>query len=285
MLLDAPEESAYVMVPGRPVTGSGTKDMCRLTVSTCVDTVSRHISFVPDPVTGLPGTMTYADSSGASRSITFQYAPVALDYLYKDGNGNVCSDGGTAGPKSTYLLTKITLANNLHYDFQYFFNTDGTTTGEVTRITLPTSGYIRYVYGFGPISTDANLNSCGVLEGNAQNRMVINRIVSSDGSPSSERQWSYSLAQVDDSFISHIMTVTDPGGNAVVYSRAFGSPLPYQTDYKDGNGKILKSLRGEIESSPDTTKYFYSRANFQNARFKSSTTILSDTNQQSKTTF
>src|SRR5262249_17520632 len=73
--------------------------------------------------------------------------------------------------------------------------------------------------------------------------------------------------------------------NSQIYMRAFGSPLPYQTDYKDANGVVVKSVRGEVESAPGTSQYLYSTAAFTNARYKSLTTILSDTNQQSKTTY
>jgi len=59
--------------------------------------------------------------------------------------------------------------------------------------------------------------------------------------------------------------------------------LPYQTDYKNAAGTVLKSVQGVVET--DTTNYSYSSAAFQNTRYKSLTTILSDTNQQSKTTF
>jgi RHS repeat-associated protein len=246
----------------------------------CTDTLGRHITYGPDPVTGLPGSMTYTDSSGVSRTITFQYAPFTLNYLFTDGT--FCNDRGVLSPPSTYLLTSVTLANNLSYSFQYLANADGSTTGEITKITLPTGGYIRYEYGFGPASTDPHLNIC-TFQGNAQNRMVVNRFVSPDGTAAAEQKWSYALTLLGDN--SRVMTVTDPQLNSQIYSRAYGSPLPYQTDYKDAGGKLLKSVRGEVESAPGTSQYLYTSAAFTNARYKSLTTILSDTNQQSKATF
>jgi RHS repeat-associated protein len=115
--------------------------------------------------------------------------------------------------------------------------------------------------------------------------MVVNRFVSPDGTAASEQKWSYSLTAVGDINNSRVMTVTDPQLNSTVYSRAYGSPLPYQTDYKDSSGRVLRSVRGEVEAAPGTSQYVYNSAIFANARYKSLTTILSDTNQQSKTTF
>src|SRR5262249_11293284 len=42
-------------------------------ITGCTDTVGRHISFTTDASSGVPLSMTYLDSSGTSRSITFQY--------------------------------------------------------------------------------------------------------------------------------------------------------------------------------------------------------------------
>jgi hypothetical protein len=244
----------------------------------CVDTLGRHITYAADPVTGLPGTMTYSDSSGTSRNISFHYSPYTLNYPYLDGT--LCIDRGAAAV-NTYLLTSITLANGLSYAFQYQTNSDGSTTGELTRLTLPMGGYIRYLYGFANASSDPNLNLCGLFQGNAQNRIVINRIVSPDGNASSEQLWSYSGSATPNPFI---ITVTDPQGGSQSYSHGQGIPLPYQVDYKDSSGKVLKSVLGDVEASPDTTVYFYNSAG-SNYRYKSLTTILPDTNQQSKVTF
>jgi RHS repeat-associated protein len=248
----------------------------------CTDTLGRHITYTSDPVTGLAGSMTYLDSSGVSRSVTFHYLPFTLKYPFADGNS--CNDRGDLHtPAGTYLVTSVTLANGLSYGFEYFVNGDGTTTGEITKIILPTGGYIRYDYGFGPASTDGNL-IC-VFQGNPQNRIVKNRFVSPDGTVGSEQTWSYVLTQLNDTLRTQVMTVTDPLGNSQVYSRAYGSPLPYQTDYKNPSGTVLKSVRGEVESAPGASQYLYSTPAFVNARYKSLTTVLSDTNQQSKTTF
>src|SRR5262249_1908652 len=156
---------------------------------------------------GLPGSMTYTDSSGVSRTVTFQYAPFTLNYPFTDGT--FCNDRGFLAPPNNYLLTSVTLANNLRYDVQYFANGDGSTTGEITKIILPSGGYIRYEYGFGPASTDGYLNVC-TFQGNPQNRMVVNRFVSSDGTSGSEQRWSYSLTALQDANSTRVMTVTDP---------------------------------------------------------------------------
>src|SRR5215472_1393429 len=163
-------------------------------------------------------------------------------------------------------------------------NSDGSTTGEISKISLPTGGYIRYVYGFGQASTDPNLYNCGLFQGNGQNRIVVNRFVSPDGTSASEQEWTYALTGAPSG--SQIMILTDPQGNSQVISRQSGVSLPYQTDYKDPTGKVLKSVQGTVASSSEPNdRYGYTSAVATNPRYSSSTTILSNTNQQSQTTF
>ena len=251
----------------------------------CTDTLGRQITYALDPASGQLGSVTYLDSSGISRSVTFQYTPFTLNYPFRGGN-SFCTDNG-ATPFNDYLLTSVTLANGLKYTFEYFANTDGSTTGEITKITLPTAGYIRYTYASEFVSYDLGLGRCGLLT-IGQNRVVTHRYVSPDGTASSEQPWSYSFASfslTSGSGQGRSSTITDPLGNSQVYSRDAASALFYQTDYKAASGALLKSILGHAESSAETAKYFYSRSIFTNPHYKTLTTILGDTNQQSQITF
>src|SRR5262249_36942369 len=158
-----------------------------------------------------PQTVTYLDSSGISRTITFSYTTYTVRYPFGGTTSNCLQSGGAA--VNLPLLTGITLANNLSYRFEYLNNGDGTTTGEITKILLPTGGYVRYTYDFAPLSDDNFLNGCGSIGMIAQDRMVIGRFVSSDGTAAAEKPWQYNFSrptQLIDGQVSTVMKVTDP---------------------------------------------------------------------------
>ena len=255
----------------------------------CIDTLGRQIGF-SFPSASSSGTMTYTDSSGTTRTITLQYTSYTLKYPFTDSGQTFCflrNPNDSFGPAK--LLTSLTLPNGLSYTFQYLINPDGSSTGELTKIVLPTGGYIRYVYGFGDVTTDAQLNGCGYFRQNGQNRIVANRIVSADGSAASEQTWSYSAIQLQDVSSTKAMTVTDPFGNSTTYSRAWGVALPYRIDFKNASGNLLKSTQGIVERPSPPAQgplyYYYTSAVISNPRYQALTTTLSDTNQQSQATF
>src|SRR5262249_1625808 len=95
-------------------------------ITGCTDTVGRHITFTTDPSSGVPLSMTYQDSSGTSRSITFQYAHFVPSYPF--GSGACVISRPTFAAPGPLLLTSVTLPNNLTYRFDYYLNPDGTTT-------------------------------------------------------------------------------------------------------------------------------------------------------------
>ncbi len=244
--------------------------------TSCSDTLNRQITFTPD-ANGLLSSISYVDSSGAARSITFHYTQFTVNYPFSESNP-VCNWRGFT-PVSVPLLTSITLANGLSYNFQYLVNSDGSTTVEITKITLPTGGYIRYDYTSAPVST---VNRCSFGVGNGQNRVVAHRFISPDGTAPSEQKWTYAFTTDG---ISTFTTVTDPLNGTRAYTHPVGSSLATRADFRDAKGTLLKSLVGEVESAPGATEYFYGSAAYTNVRYKTLTTILSDTNQQSKTTF
>jgi RHS repeat-associated protein len=95
------------------------------------DTLGRLISFNAGNLTSI----SYNDSSGTSRTITFSYtsATIAPTFVSPPGSSARSSTGG--------LLSVITLPSGLTYGFQY------NSFGELIKVTYPTGGYTRYDYG------------------------------------------------------------------------------------------------------------------------------------------
>jgi RHS repeat-associated protein len=255
----------------------------------CLDTLGRLTNF-NFPSSSTVGTTTYTDSSGTVQTITLHFASFTLKYPFTDSGQTYCFLRNPNYSQGSFkLLTSITLPNGLSYQFQYLMNADGSTTGELTKIILPTGGYIRYVYGFAPVSTDSQLLTCGYFQQVGQDRMVTQRVVSLDGNPASEQVWSYSAAHLGDVKETLQTTVTDPLGNSTVYSRSYGVSLPYQIDYRNSAGTLVKSVQSNVERPPAPSQgllyYYYSDSPNSNPRYSAQTVILPDTNQQSQTTF
>ncbi len=93
------------------------------------DTVGR----VANVNLGCPGSVSYKDSTGTSRTISITCTSVLI-------NGN--PPGTSWGTVS--LPGTITLPNGLTHTFQY------NSSGEITKVTYPTGGYTRYDYGTFP---------------------------------------------------------------------------------------------------------------------------------------
>jgi RHS repeat-associated protein len=254
----------------------------------CTDTLGRVVSFAY--ASNRVQTMTYKDSSGTTRTITFTYQNYTLSYPYADqAPGGSCDYGivpecGYSGSMSAWLLTKVTLPNNRSYEFEYFIHPNGATTGEITKLILPTGGYIRYTYGW----SVAEINQCWpgpppVEQWKAHRRVVASRSVSEDGTPGAEKTWNYvhrECGTVGDTFVSR---VTNPLGNIQAVTNQHGIPLPTKIEYKNSSGTPLRTIlqsSGYSESGYNDPNLFGLFGS--NPRILSSTTVLNDTNQQSK---
>jgi RHS repeat-associated protein len=262
---------------------------------TCTDTLGRTINFnwtdntFTMPVRdNLLQNISYKDSSGTLQTITFTYQNLGSHYpmTWLSGGsytaqGNTCSytcyETGTLG-WGTWLLTSVTLPSGKSYQFEYVPNPDtdsvGSTTGEVSKITMPTGGYIKYTYGW----------AAGELETFAQHRAITNRTVSSDGTPSSEQIWTYLPGNSQPNSISQ---VSDPLGNTQVIQFGSNHWIPTTITFKNASGVALKTLTRT--PGCDETAYndpaLTSPQKCSNARILSETTTLNDTNQQSKVTY
>ena len=187
--------------------------------TTCTDTVGRQIVFNPIHNPGSPGTspttsVSYLDDNGTMQTISFTYSTFSLKYPWTQGDipcGTPNNQSGSCviddAAYSPLLLTAVTLPNNTQYKFEYADNGDGTTSGELSKLTYPTGGYVRYVY--------TNLDPT-VSELIASNRRIIDRYVSPDGTAASEQHWNYGQEAVVTNYLvspGACGPVTDPQGN------------------------------------------------------------------------
>ncbi len=190
-------------------------------------------------INGTTGGEDYYDSNGNLQTMTVEMMTI-----------QVATSFGTAGPDQYHVfdefsgpitvVKKITLANGLAYTFSYEDpDHPGQTNpyGEVTKISLPTGGYIKYRWatlGSDPGPYDPSLGYAVDLPG----RMIVERRVSEDGA--NEQVWHY---------FSSGATVIDPLGNREIHY--FGgcqigyapvTPLEAQVDYQKPDGTPLRRV-------------------------------------------
>jgi YD repeat-containing protein len=106
--------------------------------------------------------------------------------------------------------------------------------------------------------------------------VITSRIVSPDGTAGSEQVWTYVFTTTDQTVVDGILSgttkVTDPQGNSQVYARASYEALPHHVDSIDASGNVVKTFKGTV-------------GGIGWSHYDSTTTILTETNQQSKSTF
>jgi YD repeat-containing protein len=248
----------------------------------CFDTLGRAIVFPPDSLTGLPAGMQYLDSAGVTRNVFFSYTFFTLNYPFRDSTQTGCNDVKLT-PLNVPMLTSITLPNHTSYTFKYVLNPDGSTTGEIERILLPTGGYVRYSYGWAQFD---DTSDCGGLhETMAQNRMVMSRAISSDGTAATEQLFGYSQSNIPNSQNARQpfskMTVTQPDGNSMVLVREHNVTLPFETNFEDASGAVVKQILGNVEFN--TTSNYCSDAGCP--RYSAVRTVWAATNQVSLKSF
>jgi RHS repeat-associated protein len=273
--------------------------------NTCSDTLNRVITFNHQNLTSVNGpvpvvqSITYQDSNGVTQTIGFTWQMFRLDVPWASSpdNGDPnCAVNVPAG-KSCYfiepaaivsnptapLLTKISLANGLSYEFEYVMTSTGATTGEISKLTLPTGGYVKYQYS-------CTLTTCpypqAFFPGDAPTGIVADRIVSSDGTAASEQTWSYLgfFDPANPNWDGH--KITDPLGNVQAsYWDPPGTcaPAPHRVDYKDSKGTLLKQVLNTLDSDNSSYHDLNSWPACNNPRITSTTTVLNDTSQQSQT--
>ena len=151
------------------------------------------------------------------------------------------------------LISWIELPNGKRYTFDY-----NATFGFVEKVTLPSGGYVRYVYGH---------PSYGFTK---DYQYATQRIVSSDGTSGSEKTWTYSGFQQSGYNSPASITVTHPEGNKDLHHFSV-TGTEYETQWQTSAGAPLKTVQISWEQSAV-------EANGQpnNPKVTTTTTIMGD---------
>src|SRR6266567_7140718 len=188
-------------------------------------------------------TWSYTDSNGATQTYTLTYQTINISTHFCGTLPNCSEDVETWVVPSTLALPN----NSGTYRFTYQNND----AGQLTRIDLPTGGYISYTYGRGPNSLyeQDNPTQCnqsggesGCIRSNVFREQVATRTVF-DGN--STNLWTYSAGA---------STVIDPLGNKEVHTYStisYGlcpgscSSQKYETQlqYYDPSGTLLRTIQ------------------------------------------
>jgi RHS repeat-associated protein len=242
------------------------------------DTLGRAITVTY----GQGGTITVSlkDSNGSAQNYTWTIqagtpnGTTQFPTTIEEGV-SVIQDSSFAGQINT-----LTLPDGRTYVFTF-----DPVFGEVTKLVLPTGGYIRYdyitlaavdsIYGF-----RTPTSCCNKVDA----RRLSARHVSPTGNASDEQHWSFAYDAV-----ANTTTVTDPLGNVTVHTftaaDATNPSYEIQAQYYQGAGTLLKTeaTTWQNESATvmfkkvNTTNYF--QTGLTDWRVASVVTTLNDTNQ------
>jgi RHS repeat-associated core domain len=103
--------------------------------TTVTDTLGHNIVLQNDPTTHNLSQISYKDSSGTTRTITFTYSDVSISPTFAHPAGAT-----QVNPYTAKLVSSITLPNSLSYRFAY------NNFAEVTQVFYPAGGYTKYDY-------------------------------------------------------------------------------------------------------------------------------------------
>jgi RHS repeat-associated protein len=157
-----------------------------------VDTLGRTYAVVTGPSGQTVYTIT--DSNGTSRSYTVTYTSILLATKFEAPSPLVQEFSGGRS-----VISSIQLPNGQQYTFEYE-NSNVESYGGLTKVTLPTGGYIQYTWG---TWSDANHT----------HRIITSRTVHVSGE--SDHTWLFSRTGSN-------VTVTDPLGHVSVYTIGAG---------------------------------------------------------------
>ncbi len=185
-------------------------------------------------------TFVVKDANGNPQTYTLNWTTVPINTNFQAislGNGGIRELSSTQ-----YVISSIVLPNGQSYRFQY-----EPAYGEISRIDLPTGGYVTYTYAT-------------KLDGIKTRRYVSSRAEYVNGRTAA---WTFSLSSSG----VNVSTVTDPFNNQTVYSTfagavtsakmyagtAGGTPLrQYQIDYnEDSDPWVDPTNSGDIFPAPD----------------------------------
>lgn len=232
--------------------------------TTYIDTLGRTVTYTHASRTGSPinDTLTYLDSSGTIRTITFTLASGRPQCPPPFGTTYGCEV-----PIDHYFLTDITFPSiGMNPALTYHF--DYNLTGELQKIVLLSGGYIRYEYNSVYASSEAGefVDDLRRLNG----RGVSLRAVSADGV--AEQSWTYSPEPTKGLQV----TATDPVGNKQISTFIIPSGGPYEGEriLQDNLNNILRRIIKSYVYQPFTgPRAIYG---FYNHRLAAVTTRLVD---------
>jgi len=229
--------------------------------------------------TGAITSAQVLDAAGVWQTYTVNYATISL--------------GTPTGSMSTPVISSISLPNGRSWTFSY-----GGAWGELSKVTLPTGGYIRYIY-----TTINNSAWAGGVVGKVPGRFLTQRIVSPDGTAASEQTTNYSYvvtypnpnAPTNSNVVT---TVTRPDGSYEIHNFSRNFDEAYRetsVEWHASGGALLKKQIKTWESDSnvplvswsDSSDYFqYGLPDYGlgNWRPKTVTTILDDNTTQSSVT-
>ena len=112
-------------------------------VNSITDSLGRVVTFTYTALDGSLTTISYKDSNGTPRNITFGFSICPINYTFTNppNSGIAGNTPGSCTSNSNHIgnLSSIVLPSGLSYSFNY-----NNSLGELSKITYPTGGYTRY---------------------------------------------------------------------------------------------------------------------------------------------
>jgi hypothetical protein len=236
------------------------------------DTLKRPVIF---PGTSSPWTVR--DSNGIAQSYTAsnQNVTVTPQFPTTTCSNTISQLAATIGETSS-----LSLPTGLPFGFTY-----DPSFGEITKVNLPTGGYIRYDYvTLAQFDTAPPGVTC--LQ-SIDSRRVAHRFVSPDGVVAHGQTWTYSYSRPTGAYQT---TVTDPLGFVTIHTFASDGIHETQTQFYDQLNHLLRTVTNTWASERILVQTNSNGAGITdnaNWRITATTTTLADTNQvkQTQTTF
>lgn len=166
-------------------------------------------------------------------------------------------------------VSSVALPNGWTYGFAY-----DSQFGDITKVTLPSGGYVRYDYTVLATVDAGPPNTCSV-----DSRRIAHRYVSPDGNSAHEQTWTYAYSNYG-----LTTTVTDPIGNSTVHNFTNLGNIPHETStlyYQAGT--LLKTVANtwasEMIPVASQGNSVAPVSDYGNWRITDTLTTLNDTNQ------
>jgi len=231
--------SQYTSSPGGvALTDANGNQCCALQNGWVTDSLGRQLRSTHATSDPNLTAIDYYDSSGQLRTIQVRQTSVQISPSFPTTQVGDPTCTFSQSSTSINVIQSILLPNGLSYAFSYDDpNNPGHPNpyGEITKITLPTGGYIKYKWSTIAQRDDGpNDLVCAV---SLDSRVLVERRVSADGV--NEALWQYS-------YTATTTTVTDPQGNVQVHTFAGPGSVETQAEYRQGATTALKRVKQRL---------------------------------------